>query len=261
MRPIWKGAITFGLVSIPVKVVTAVRESTLDLDMLDSRDLSHIKYKRVNEETGKEVPFEQIVKGYKYKGDYVVLEEEDFIEADVEKSKTIDIINFVDESEIETIYYEQPYYLEPEEAGKKAYGLLRDALADSGKVGVTLFVMRKKESLAILRPYDKVIVLDKIRFEEEIVDPSQLDLPPHSKARPKELAVAKQLIDQLTEEFDITSYKDTYSKKLLDIIHAKATGKRKVKKVPKPRIVHHKGEDLMATLKASLTEKKRRKAA
>ena len=159
MRSLWTGSITFGLMNIPVKLFSAVEESSLDLDMLDSKDHSNIKFKRVNESTGKEVAYENIVKGYKMDSGYVILEEEDFDAADAIKTKTIEVINFVEQSEIDSIYYEQPYYLEPDKSAMKAYALLRDAMETTGKVGVTTFVLRNKEGLAILKPYKNVIVL------------------------------------------------------------------------------------------------------
>src|ERR1041385_3290518 len=152
MRSIWKGAISFGLVNIPIKLYSATQDSSLDLDMLDSKDLSNIKFKRVNANTGKEVPYENIVKGYMYEDEYVVLEPEDFEYADAKKTHAIELVNFVKESEIDSIYYEMPYYLEPDKGGEKAYAIFRDALNASGKVGVGCFVMRNKESLVILKP-------------------------------------------------------------------------------------------------------------
>ena len=258
MRPIWTGSISFGLVNIPVKIFSAVQESTLDLDMLDSRDNSNIKFKRVNENTGKEVAWENIARAYDLKGKYVVLDKEDFENADAEKTKTIDILHFVDITEIDSIYYEQPYYLEPEKQGAKAYAILRDALASTGKVGVTSFVMRNKEALAILKPYKKVIVLNRIRFEEEIRDMDTLKLPPVLKTKAKEQTIANQLIDQQTEKFDISSYKDTYSAKLLKVIKQKAkTGK--APKRPQLKVVHKQSaDDLMSMLKASLGGKRKR---
>lgn len=229
--------------------------------MLDERDHSNIKYKRVNEHTGKEVANEHIVRGYLYNDDYVVLDDADLEAANAKKTKTIEILNFTKEEEIDSLYYEQPYYLEPDKSGAKAYSILRDALADSGKVGVTTFVMRNKEALAILKPYKKVIVLNRIRFEEELRDPGELNLPPLSKAKSKEEQMATKLVDQLTEKFNIKAYKDTYSAKLLKIIHEKAIGKRRQKSVPKPKIVHTKSDDLMAILKASLNDKKAKKKA
>ena len=209
MRAIWTGSISFGLINIPVKLFSAVQESSLDLDMLDSKDHANIKFKRVNENTGKEVDYADIVKGYKLDDNYVILEDEDFEAADAKKTKMIEIINFVDQQEIDSLYYEQPYYLEPEKSAMKAYALLRDALQASGKVGVTTFVLRNKEGLAILKPYKNVIVLNRIRFSQEIRETSELNLPPISKT--KEMDMANKLVEQLTEKFSIEEYKDNYT--------------------------------------------------
>lgn len=256
-RSIWTGSISFGLINIPVKIFSAIQESTLDLDMLDSKDHAHIKFKRVNENTGKEVAYNNIVKGYKLKDDYVILEAEDFENADAKKTKTIEIINFVKEEEIDSIYYEQPYYLEPDKSGEKAYGLLRDALSASKKVGVTSFVMRNKEALAVIKPYDKVIVLNRIRFEEEIRETKEIKVPPISKPKTREHMMAMKLIEQLTEKFDISNYKDTYTSKLLQIIKEKAKGGNKKVTTKKMRVVHTKNDDLMAALQASLSSKRK----
>ncbi len=256
MRSIWTGSISFGLINIPVKLFSAVEDSSLDMDMLDKKDHANIKFKRVNEDTGKEVTFSNIVKGYKIEDKYVILEEEDFEAADAVKTKTIDIDSFVSENEIQSIYYEQPYYLEPDKGAEKAYALLRDALEASGKVGVTSFVLRKKESLAILKPYKNAIVLNRIRFEQEIRDTSELKLPPISKAKSKEIDMANKLIDQLTEKFDISNFKDEYTAKLLDIIKKKAKGKKT--KPAKLKVVHKQEGDLMEMLKASLENKKKK---
>ena len=258
MRAIWTGSISFGLINIPIKIYSAIEESRLDLDMLDGNDHANIKYKRVNENTGKEVEHADIVKGYKLDDSYIVLEDEDFEAADAEKTKTIDILRFADSQEIDSIYYEQPYYLEPDKSGNKAYALLRDSLEASGKVGVTSFVMRNKEGLAILKPYGDVIVLNRIRFVQEIRDTSELKLPAVSKKKTKEMDMADKLIDQLTEKFDIESYKDTYTTKLLKIIKAKAKGKKPVKS--KLKVVHRQSDDLMEMLKASLSDKKSKTA-
>ena len=177
MRPIWTGAIGFGLVNIPVKLYSATESSNLSLDMLDKKDHSHIKYLRINEKTGKEVPWANIVKGYKLNDDYVVLDDKDFEAASAKKTKTIEISDFVKEEEISSLYYETPYYLEPDKSGTRPYELLREALLKTKKVGVASFVMRNKESLAILRPDKDVIVLNRIRFEEEIRDTGELSLP------------------------------------------------------------------------------------
>lgn len=258
MKSIWTGSISFGLINIPVKIFSAVQESTLDLDMLDSKDHANIKFKRVNENTGKEVAFADIVKGYKLEEGYVILEDEDFEAADAVKTKLIEILHFVDEKEIDSLYYEQPYYLEPDKAAMKAYALLRDALASSGKVGVTTFVLRNKEGLAILKPYKKVIVLNRIRFSQEIREPAELNLPPVSKTKTKEMEMANKLVEQLTAKFSIEKYKDTYTAKLLKRIKEKAKGLKPTTK--KMQIVHKQSDDLMEMLKASLAGKKSKSA-
>ncbi len=259
MRSIWTGSISFGLINIPIKLYSAVQESTLDLDMLDSKDHSHIKFQRVNEKTGKEVKFADIVKGYQVDDKYIVLEDADFEAADAEKTKLIEIVNFVNEKEIDSIYYEQPYYVEPDKNGTKAYALLRDALQKSGKVGVTTFVLRNKESLAILKPYGNAIVLNRIRFAQEIRDTADLKLPGVSKTKSKEIEMAHKLVEQLTEKFDISDFKDTYTDKLLQIIKAKAKGKKTT--APKMKVVHKQSDDLMSMLKASLENKKVKKSS
>src|SRR5664279_431562 len=258
MRPIWTGAIGFGLVNIPVKMYSATQSSNLDLDMLDKKDHANIKYVRVNEKTGKEVTWENIVKGYKLNDEYVVLEDKDFEAASAKKTKTIEISDFVKEDEITSLYYETPYYLEPDKSGTRPYELLRQALLKTKKVGVASFVMRSKESLAILRADKDVIVLNRIRFEEEIRDTDELTLPKNTEVKPAELKMAITLIEQLSAKFNIEKYKDTYNAALLKLIKAKAGGKKI--EVPKMRVVHSKTQDLMEQLKASL-EVKRKKAS
>jgi DNA end-binding protein Ku len=258
MRPIWTGAIGFGLVNIPVKIYSATQSSNLNLDMLDKKDHAHIKYQRINENSGKEVPWGNIVKGYKLDNEYVVLDDKDFEAASAKKTKTIEISDFVKEDEISSIYYETPYYLEPDKSGTRPYKLLLEALIKTKKVGVSTFVMRNKEALAILRPNKNVIVLNKIRFEEEIRDPEELSLPTNTEVKPAELKMAITLIDQLTGKFDISKYKDNYNEELLKLIKAKAGGKKI--KAPEMKVVHSKTQDLMDQLKASL-EVKRKKSA
>ncbi|MET0945557.1 MAG: Ku protein [Flavobacterium sp.] len=252
-KSIWTGSITFGLINIPIKLFSAVKESNIEMNMLDKSDHSNIKFKRVNENTGKEVVFADIVKGYKLDDQYVVVDDSDFEAAEAEKTKTIDLMNFVDEKEIDSIYYEQPYYLEPDKGAMKAYALLRDALQSSGKVGVGTFVLRNKESLVILKSYKNVIVLNRIRFQEEIRNTTELKLPPISETNTKEMDMAIKLVDQLTEKFDIANYKDDYTEKLLKIIKDKAKGKKQA--VPKLKVVHKQSDDLMTMLKASLENK------
>lgn len=255
MRSMWKGSLSFGLVNIPVRLFSAIEESSLDLDMLDKKDMSHIHFQRVNEHSGREVAWANIVKAYKYKDEYVVLTDEDFEQASAVKTKTIEILNFVDEEEIDSIYYEQPYYIEPEKGGTKAYALLRAALKKAGKVGVTSFVMRSREYLAVIKPHEEVLVLNRIRFQEEIRDYSMLKLPGKVSVSARELDVALELIDNYTEPFDIAEYRDTYTAELMKIIKAKAQGKKV--RTPKLELVYTKSKDLIEQLKASL-EKKRK---
>ncbi len=256
MRAIWTGAIGFGLVNIPVRIFSATQDSNLDLDMLDKKDHAKIRFKRVNEDSGREVSWENIVKAYDYNGKYIVLDDEDFQKASPEKSKIIEIVEFVKENEIQSIFYETPYYLEPQKSGVKAYALLREALKKTGKVGVGNFVMRTKESLCVLKPMENAILLQGIRFEQEIREMNELDIPAKSTVSPAEMKMAIALIDQLSSKFDISKFKDTYSAELLKVIHAKAKGK---KLQPAPlRVVHSKSKDLMDQLKESLSTKKKK---
>lgn len=256
MRAIWSGAIGFGLVNIPVRIFSATSEHELDLAMLDKKDHARIRYKRVNEETGKEVAWENIVKGYDYDGKYVIVTDEDFEKASPEKSKIIEVSSFVDEDQINSIYFETPYYLEPQKAGERPYALLREALAKSGKSAVGSFVLRSRESLCVLKPLDEVIVLNKIRFAHEIRESKDLTLPAASTVKAPELKMAMELIKQLSAPFKIDRYKDTYTDELLKLIHAKAKGKKPI--TPQLRVVHSKAKDLMSQLKASLDTKKKR---
>ena len=224
MKAIWTGTVGFGLVNIPVKLYSAIEDSALDFDMLDKKDHSNIKFKRINEHTGKEVAWENIVKGFKLNEKYVILNDNDFEKAIPEKTDHIEIDQFVDEQEIDSSYFEQPYYLEPQKTGARAYVLLRDALKKSGKAGVGSFVMRNREHICILKVDEEVIVLNRVRYAEEIRPVSDLKIP-KTKSKPAELKMAIHLIDQLTKPFDIKKYKDEYSQKLLKIIKAKAKGK------------------------------------
>jgi DNA end-binding protein Ku len=256
MRAIWTGAIGFGLVNIPIRIFSAIQSSNLDLDMLDKKDHANIKFQRVNESTGKVVEWGNIVKGYKYEDDYVVLEDDDFEKASPEKSKTIAIEEFVAEQEISGDYYDTPYYVEPAKGGERAYVLLREALKKSGKVAIGTFVMRTKENLCMLMAVEDIIILFKLRFHEEIRSAEDLNIPTKTTVKPAELKMAMSLIEQLTpKEFDISKYKDTYSDALLKLIEAKAKGKRVAK--PKFKLVKNKTKDLMEQLKESLGTKKK----
>lgn len=256
MRAIWSGAIGFGLVNIPVKLFSAIQSSSLDLDMLDKRDHANIKYARINSHTGKEVLWADIVKGYKYEDEYVVLTDEDFEKASPEKSRIISINEFVMETDVDTMYYDTPYYLEPSKGGEKAYALLRESLKKSGKVAIGNYVLRSRENLCMIKAYDEILVLLKMRFAEEVRPYGDLNIPKET-IKPAELKMAMALIDQLTsKEFDAEQYKDTYDEELMKLIKVKAKG-GKIKQ-PKFKIVHNKTKDLMSQLKASLEEKKKK---
>ncbi len=254
MRSIWKGAISFGLVNIPVKLYSATQQSSLNLEMVDRRDLGKIRYLRVNENTGREVEWDNIAKAFKYNDNFIVLDDEDFEKAAPEKSKIIEVNQFVTEKDIDSIYFENSYYVEPEKSGVKAYALLREALKKSGKVGVAQFVMRTAAALTVLKPKDDVLVLSKIRFAEEVRDYGDLNLPAKTDVKAPELKIALTLIDQYTSEFNINDFKDEYAATLRKVIEDKANGK--APKVKKYRISPHKSQDLMEQLKASLTKKK-----
>jgi len=255
MRAIWTGAIGFGLVNIPVKIYSAVEQSELDLDMLDKKDHANIKFKRVNANTGKEVEWGNIVRGFKVDGRYVILGEEDFQKASPEKTKIIEISQFVEEKLIDSVFFETPYYLEPEKSGVKAYGLLRDALEKTGRAGLGTYVLRNRESLGLIKASGNILILNKLRFQQEIRDTGELNIP-REKSKPNEIKMAVELINQLTSDFDISRYKDTYSGKLMKLINAKAKGKKFV--APALRVVHSRSKDLMSQLKASLQNSKRK---
>ena len=254
MKAIWKGSISFGLVNIPVKLYSATQSSSLDLDMIDKRDMGKIHFQRVNENTGKEVKWENIAKAYKLDDEYIELDAADFDEVLPEKTKVIEVNNFVKESEIDTIFFENSYYVEPEKSGKKAYALLREALEKSGKVGIAQFVMRSSETLTVLKPKGNVLVLSKIRFAEEVRSTEEFALPPKSEVKPAELKMAMTLINQFSTPFKIEKFKDEYAAGLLKLIKAKAAGKRP--KIRKLKVVHSKSQDLMEQLKASLSKQK-----
>jgi DNA end-binding protein Ku len=254
MRAIWSGSIGFGLVNIPVKLYSATQDSRLDLDMLDSRNHAHIKYQRINENTGKEVPWEKIVKGFLYNDEYVVLEDEDFEAASPRKSKVIEIVSFVQEEEIDDIYFETPYYIEPDKSGAKAYELLLKALQKTGKAGLAQFVLRTQEHLVVIRPRENYLLLHQLRFEEEIRPTADLTLPANITIAKKELDMATELVKQYSTAFDISQYKDEYRQELMKIIKAKASGKKTV--VKKMKVVHTKNDDLFDQLKASLNKTK-----
>jgi DNA end-binding protein Ku len=254
MRSIWKGSLGFGLVNIPVKLYSAIQSSSLDFDMLDSRDHARIRYQRVNEHTHKEVPYDKIVKGYKLNDDYVIVDEQDFADAAPEKSKVVEIESFVDIADVNPMYYETSYYTEPDSKNNKAYALLVQALIKSKKAGLARFVLRSKESLCIVHPVENVLVITRIRFGQEIRSTEDLNISDKTTVSKKELDMGLALINQYADKFDVSKFKDEYDDELLKIIHAKAKGKRATVKKMKP----HKatGDDLYEQLMQSLNTKK-----
>jgi DNA end-binding protein Ku len=254
MRSIWKGSIGFGLVSIPVKLYSAVQSSSLDFDMLDSRDHARIRYQRVNEHTHKEVPYDKIVKGYKLNDEYVVMDEKDFEDAAPEKNKLIEIESFVDIGDVNPMYYETSYYSEPDTKNNKAYALLVDALVKSKKAGLARFVLRSTESLCTIHPVEHVLVVTRIRFGQEIRSAEDLNIAKDVSVSKKELDVGLALINQYAEHFDVSKFKDEYNDELLKIIKAKSQGKRATIKKLKPKKAT--GDDLYEQLMQSLNTKK-----
>ena len=257
-RPVWKGAIAFGLVTIPVGLYPATeRAERLSFHLLHKKDGGRIDYKRFCEKEDKEVPWSEIVKGYEYaKGKYVVLTDDDFEKAKTPATQMFDIRAFVDANEIDFVYFDTPYYLAPmATAAVKAYALLRDALEESGRVGVGTIVMREREHLAALEPSGEALVLTAMRFAHELRSPKGLDLP---RARhgyqAKELKLAQQLIDTLTSKWDPTQFKDTYTDVLKQVIRQKIKGGEiEVPEPPKrPKVV-----DLAKALEQSLEEGRR----
>ncbi len=257
MRSVWNGSISFGLVSIPIKLYSGSEQRGLELDMLDKHDNARIRYKRINENTGKEVVWDDIVKGFKQEDGYVILEDEDFEKANFKKSRTIDIESFVDEDQVADVLYKKPYFVEPQKDAGKSYNLLRDALKKTEKLGVATFVMRQRENLCLVGVYKDALVLHIIRFAHEIRDPGEMKLP-STKVSKKEVDMAISLIEQYTEKFDFEKYEDVYSDQLMKIINDKSSGKKT--KVKKTKSTPTEAKDLMAKLKASL-EKKKKKVA
>src|SRR5215510_14575295 len=217
-RGLWNGAISFSLIHIPVSLHTAARSSTVDLDLLDKRDFAPVGYQRYNKSTGKVVDWDDIVKGYEYeKGEYVVLTDEDFRRANVEASRTIDIQAFVDRATIAPYYFDTPYFLVPDKGGERVYALLRDALEQSQKLAVAAFVLRSRQHVAALMPVGKIIVLNTLRFQEEIQPHPDVAAAAAKKAATgsgKELQMALKLVDEMTEKWQPDQFRNTYREDL-----------------------------------------------
>jgi len=269
-RPLWKGSINFGLVNIPVALYPAETSKSLDLDMLDRRDFAPIKYQRVNKQTGKEVPWDQIVKGYQYrKGEYVTLTDEELRRANVEATQSVDILDFVAGAEISPVYFDKPYYLEPLKNGRRAYMLLREVLTKSDKVAIARVVIRTREHLAAVIPQDDVLILNLLRFQHELRDSKSLDLPEAgSKGRAisaGELQMAERLIEAMSGPWNPAKYRDEYREDVENLIEKKIKSGR-----PRAVAAHGKAPapkpggkvvDIMSLLQRSVAQAQKKEDA
>src|SRR5947199_6178562 len=255
-RAIWKGSISFGLVNIPIALYPATRREELKFRLLRKGDLRPVNDKSVAEKDGKEVPWDQIVKGYEYeKGKYVVLKDEDFERVDLEATQTVDIQDFVHVDEIDPMFFYKPYYLEPQKGGEKAYALLRDALEDSNKVGIAKVVIKTRQYLAGVKPEDGALVLELMHFADELADTEKLHVPKKMEVGKREMNMAKSLIDSMSSKWEPEKYRDDYREALMEVIEEKVEdeGKEieeKPRKAPKPTKVI----DLVSVLQKSLEE-------
>jgi DNA end-binding protein Ku len=256
-RSMWKGAIAFGLVNIPVELYSAVRDHRPRFRLLHAKDESPVKYERICQRDGKAVAWEDLVKGYEYsKGHFVVLTKDDFKTAALEKTRTVDIMDFVDPKEIDERYFETPYYLQPGKGADRSYALLRDAIRDSGRVGIAKIILRDAQHLAAVEAIGDALVLTMMRFSDELADLSDYKFPRKADVRPAELKMARQLIDNLAAEWNPEKYTDEYTANLMRVINAKMKGRSP--KLIDERATPKQAEvvDLMARLRASLEGKK-----
>ncbi len=256
MRAIWKGSISFGLVNIPIALYPATRKEELKFRLLRATDHSPVNYKRVAEVDGREVPWDQIVKGYEYeKGKFVVLGEKDFQRVDLEATQTVDIQDFVDVDEIDPMFFYKPYYLEPQKGGDKAYVLLRDALADGKKVGIAKVVIKTRQYLAGVKAMKHALVLELMHFAEELSDAEKLNVPKTLEPGKREMDMAKALVDSMTSKWDPEKYHDDYREALLEVIEEKVeAGGKEIDEKPKKAATPTKVIDLVAVLQQSLAQ-------
>ena len=256
-RSMWKGSLAFGLVNIPVELYSATRDHRPKFRMLHAKDEAPVKYERVCQRDGKPVAWEDLVKGYEYaKGQFVVITKDDFKTAALEKTKTIDILDFIDPSEIDERYFETPYYLLPGKGADRSYALLREAIRESGKIGIAKMILREAQHLAAVEAIGDALVLTMMRFADELAELGDFSFPKKGEIRPAELKMALQLIDNLVAKWDPEKYTDEYKENLLRVINAKLKGK-------KPKLIDEDTSpkqaevvDLMARLRASLEGKK-----
>jgi DNA end-binding protein Ku len=258
-RAIWSGAISFGLVNIPVKLYSAVSRKTVRFHQIDAESGQRIRQQRVNPASGDEVPYEQIVKGYEISPDkYVTITPEELEALEPQKTRTIDIEEFVDLEQIDPIYYDHPYYLVPDKGAGKAYKLLLDAMREADKVAIARVVIRSKENLVALRSYDGAITMETMLFPDEVVQPESIEelsaIDGEVKTTKRELDMAKQLIESLSADFDPSDYRDEYRERVLDMIERKAAGETITVEAPEPE--RKEVPDLMASLEASISASK-----
>jgi DNA end-binding protein Ku len=257
MRALWKGAISFGLVTIPVSLFPATRREELKFRLLRSSDQSPVNYKRVAEADGKEVPWDQIVKGYEYeKGKFVILKDEDFARVDVEATQTIDIMNFVSLDDVDPLLFYRPYYLEAAKGGDKAYVLLRDALVDTGKIAIATVVIRTRQHLAAVKPQKKGLMLELMHFPKETIDVSEFKQPAEKTIGKAELQMAKQLIESMTREWAPEQYNDEYHEALEKLIDEKIEHPGTPVSAPAKKRQATNVVDLVSVLKESLQQSK-----
>ena len=257
MRAIWKGHISFALVTIPISLFSATKRNELSFHYLHKKDLSPVSYKRFCDTEDVEVPWDEITKGYEYeKGQYIEITDEDIDRADVELTKTIQIMEFVKEEEIDPLFFDKPYYLEPQKGGERAYALMRDALAHSKRVGIAKVVMKTKEHLAAVKAIGNMITLQTMRFAHEIVDASELNLPKADISK-KEMDLANTLIDSMTDKFEPEKYKDEYYEKVMEVVQNKVQGVAPAAPAAAPK-GPAKVVDLMEILKQSLKDAKKK---
>ncbi len=257
---IWSGAINFGLVTIPVKLFTAVKTDELSFNMLHAKDEGRIKYERTCSIDGKPVPWDEIVKGFEYeKGQYVILTDEDFAKVNPEATQSVDILEFVELDKINPMLFDKPYYLEPTKQGRHAYALLREALSKSNRVAIARVVIRTKEYIAAVKPIDDALVLELMHWASEIVNAGTLEIPNRENLPEKEMEMASMLIDTMSvEAFEPEKFANKYHDELLQMIEARAAGKE----LPTPKKAPARGKivNLMDVLAQSLEESKKRRA-
>jgi DNA end-binding protein Ku len=255
MRAIWKGAISFGLVNIPIALYPATRTDELKFRLLRKSDLSPVNYKRVAEADGKEVPWDEIVKGYEYeKGKFVVLSDEDFERVDVESTQTVDIIRFVELDKVNPIFFHKPYFMEPQRGGDKAYVLLRDALRASGKIAIAKVVIKTRQHLAAVKPQEKGLMLELMHFATELLDLDEFKLPAAKSIGKKELKMAESLIDSMSDEWKPEEYVDDYRKGLEKVIEEKIEKGGRLAPKPSRRVKPTNVIDLVSVLQKSLDQ-------